>query len=147
METPKRRINILILEDDLSTLCKIFNVLRSLRFDFSITVLSRYDYVEKLINKSDLKFDLILLDRDCSIGGSFHVLDLERFGAKRTISISSVPPYNIDALRRGVSMIIHKNYEDLNGFSKQLAVFIKKILNKAYPEEGQGGICERKTID
>ena len=128
MPTTPKRINTLILEDDLSTLCEIFNVLRSLRFDFSLTVISRYDYVDKLINKSDLKFDLILLDRDCSIGGSFHILDIERFGVHKTISISSCPPWNEEAKKRGVLKIIEKKYEDMDSFSEELASAIKEIL-------------------
>jgi len=123
-----KKINVLILEDDVEVLCEIFNVLRSLRYNFLPTVLSRSDYVEKLINKSELDFDLILLDRDCSIGGSFHVLDIERFGVHKAISISSCPPWNAEAKKRGVSKIIEKSFKDLEGFSEQLASAIKGIL-------------------
>src|SRR3989344_6808511 len=94
-------IRILILEDDLETLSLLLKKLHLLEEelansaspkDFSLITLSEYTQVEDLINKSqNLDFDVILLDRDCKAGGSFHVLDIERFGAGKIISISSIP--------------------------------------------------------
>lgn len=34
---------------------------------------------------------MILLDRDCKIAGSFHILDIEKFGVHKIISILSTP--------------------------------------------------------
>ncbi|KKQ79741.1 MAG: Lon protease [Candidatus Daviesbacteria bacterium GW2011_GWA1_38_7] len=45
-------------------------------------MLSEYTQVEDYINKSkEFKFDIVLLDRDCKAGGSFHVLDIDKIGA------------------------------------------------------------------
>src|SRR3989344_4357643 len=96
-----KTIRILILEDDLETLSLIFEKLHLLEEklansekpkDFSVVTLSEYTQVEEFINKSQkFDFDVILLDRDCKAGGSFHVLDIERFGADKIISIPSIP--------------------------------------------------------
>jgi len=64
-----KTISVLILEDDLKTLAKIFDRLADLedrwakegiRRDFTPVVLSDYTQVEKYINHSDQKFDLAL---------------------------------------------------------------------------------------
>ena len=117
-----RTLKILILEDDLETLSIIFKVLSQLTeiVTFIPMVFAEYTYVEKYVNNSDLKFDLILLDRDCALGGSFHVLDIERFGPEKIISISSCPPYNMDAKKRGVTKIIEKDYTNLKQFEDEL---------------------------
>ena len=108
-----KTIRILILEDDLETLSLLLKKLHLLEEDmadsdslkdFSIVTLSEYTQVEEFINKSSkIDFDVILLDRDCKAGGSFHVLDIERFGADKIISISSVPDYNEEAMSRGIT--------------------------------------------
>src|SRR3989344_6954805 len=90
---------ILILEDDLRTLSKILDKLSKLEDDqpysFCIVVLTDYLQVQDYINNNPkAEFDIILLDRDCKLAGSFHVLDIERFGADKIIAISSVPEYN-----------------------------------------------------
>lgn len=119
--------NILILEDDLETLSIIFRVLFETKIDFAPVVFSTYEQVEKILNPSDLKFDLILLDRDCAIGGSFHALDFEKFGVDKVIGISSVPPYNEQLLKIGVKVVINKEYQDLEKFAIKLKL---EILNK-----------------
>ena len=111
---------ILILEDDLETLSVIFQVLTETNIDFVPVVLSTYEQVEKILNPSDLKFDLILLDRDCALGGSFHALDFEKFGVDKIIGISSVPTYNEDLLKKGVQIVINKEYQDLKKFAAEL---------------------------
>lgn len=125
--------NILILEDDLKTLSKILARLAVLEedqpFDFSTVILSNYLQVQELINKnSKIDFDIILLDRDCKLGGSFHVLDIERFGPEKIISISSVPEYNELAKRRGVKGVIPKDYQDLDKFADTVVKEIEKML-------------------
>ena len=90
---------ILILEDDLKTLSKLLAELAKLEEDqpfyFSLVILTDYIQVEDYINDNPkAKFDIILLDRDCKLAGSFHVLNLEKFGADKVIAISSVPEYN-----------------------------------------------------
>ena len=118
--------NILILEDDLETLSIIFRVLFESKIDFAPVVFSTYEQVEKILNPSYLKFDLILLDRDCAMGGSFHALDFEKFGVDKIIGISSVPPYNEELLKIGVKVVIDKEYHDLNKFASELKTQIEK---------------------
>lgn len=128
--------NILILEDDIQTLSKILDGIAKLEkdfypTDFDITVLSNYEVVEKWINKESAdKYDLILLDRDCKMGGSFHILDIEKFGPEKIISISSMPQWNKEAEARGVKNIIRKDYENLDTFVDSVISGIPKILKK-----------------
>lgn len=131
-------IRILILEDDLQTLSKLFGKLSQLEdkyadsglpIDFSTVVLSEYTQVEEYINNNPkTQFDIILLDRDCKIGGSFHVLDIERFGAEKIISISSVPEYNEDARKRGIKRIVWKDYQNLENFADEVISRIQEVL-------------------
>ena len=81
---------ILILEDGLKTLSKILEKLAVLEhdqpYDFCLVILTDYTQVQDYINSnSKAEFDIILLDRDCKLSGSFHVLDLEKFGADKVI--------------------------------------------------------------
>lgn len=125
--------NILILEDDLKTLSKILYKLALLEenqsFDFSTVILSNYLQVQELINKNtNIDFDIILLDRDCKLCGSFHVLDIERFGPEKIISISSVPEYNELAKKRGIKRVIIKDYRFLDEFADKVVKEIEKML-------------------
>ena len=121
--------SILILEDDLETLSVIFRVLFESKIDFAPVVFSTYEQVEKIINPSSITFDLILLDRDCALGGSFHALDLQKFGVDKIIGISSVPPYNEELLKRGVQTVINKDYENLKKFARELSeTIVQKIV-------------------
>lgn len=134
-----KTVRLLILEDDLETLSLIFKKLHLLQEEleakspaatFSVTVLSEYTQVEELINKSkNLDFDVILLDRDCKAGGSFHVLDIERFGVKKVISISSIPDYNEEAEKRGVSKTVWKDYKNLDQFTDKVIDKIREVLS------------------
>jgi len=76
------------------------------------------------------KFDIILLDRDCKLAGSFHVLNLEKFGADKVISISSVPEYNDQAQKRGVTKVILKDYQYLDDFADKVVKAIGEIVSK-----------------
>ncbi len=112
-------IRILILEDDLQTLSKLLDKLYQLeeklvdskyKRDCAVTVLSEYTQVEEYINKSsNPQFDIVLLDRDCKAGGSFHVLDMNKIGVEKIISISSIPQYNEELQKLGVIKIVHKD--------------------------------------
>ncbi len=106
---------LLILEDDLLTLSKILYKLSKLEqdqpYDFCLVILTDYIQVQDYVNiNPKAEFDLILLDRDCKLGGSFHVLDIERFGADKVIGISSVPKYNDELKERGVTKVLLKDY-------------------------------------
>lgn len=128
--------NILILEDDLETLSKILDRLAVLEedqpFDFSTVILANYLQVEEFINKNaNISFDIILLDRDCKFGGSFHTLDLERFGADKVIAISSVPEYNEQAKKRGVKRIIPKDYQYIDDFADKVVKEIADLIRNS----------------
>jgi len=124
---------VLILEDDLETLSVIMKSLFSLEEenpnekDFAVTVFSEYTQVEDYLNKIEApNFNLILLDRDCKMCGSFHVLDFEKFGKDKIISISSTPRWNEDAEAAGIKRIVPKDYSDLNDFGERLIEEINK---------------------
>lgn len=129
-----KTIRILILEDDLKTLAILFDKLsvmedKSDLYDFAVTILSEYHQVEEYINKkTDKDFDIILLDRDCKAGGSFHILDFSRFSSNKIISISSIPEYNEQARNKGVKRIIWKDYENLDDFSNKVMKEIESLL-------------------
>lgn len=127
---------ILILEDDLRTLSKILDRLSVLEDDqpyqFSMVILTNYLQVEEYINNNPKSsFDMILLDRDCKLGGSFHVADLERLGPEKVIAISSVPKYNEEAKKRGVRRVVEKDYKNLEVFAdalkKEVAVYLREM--------------------
>ncbi len=131
---------ILILEDDFEAVSKIMAELYDLEelfspFDFDITTLSTYEAVEKLINPQESDaYDVILLDRDCKIGGSFHILDMEKFGVHKIISISSTPQWNEEAKARGVKRVVHKNFGNLEGFAKKVSSEVESLLKKNHLE-------------
>ena len=129
-----KNIKILVLEDDLETVEKIYTVLRKIEDDgnmaFGVTVIPDYIQVEELINKNPhLKFDVLLLDRDCFLGGSFHNVNLKNFDIDKVISISSVPAYNDQAKALGVKRTVSKDYSDLNVFAVNFEKELKLIIN------------------
>jgi hypothetical protein len=86
--------------------------------------------VEKYVNKmADDYIDIILLDRDCKIGGSFHVLDFERFNKEKIISISAIPQWNDEAVVSGVSKVLWKDHDNLEDWSEKLMMYIEKMIN------------------
>ncbi|MFA5158008.1 MAG: hypothetical protein WC451_02370 [Patescibacteria group bacterium] len=131
-----KTIRILILEDDLKTLSTITDGLFYLEeslfekhINFAITVFSEYLSVEDYLNKTENpNFDIILLDRDCKLGGSFHVIDIEKFGADKFIAISTQPEYNEAAKKLGVNRVVRKDYEHLDEFRDSLINKIKSLL-------------------
>jgi len=133
-----RRIRILILEDDLETLAKLLDALHKLEetmvnapnsADIAVTVLSEFTQVEEYIN-TILKptFDIVLLDRDCKAGGSFHTLDSDKVGVDKIVSISSVPQYNELMANLGVTKVVQKDYEELDSFVRQVITYIKSMI-------------------
>lgn len=131
-------VRILILEDDLSTLSKLLEKLSELedrltrerQIEFSVVILSEYKQVEKYINKDPQpEFDIILLDRDCVLGGSFHTLDFKKFDLNKIVGISSVPEYNEQLRKMGVSKIIHKDYQRLDEFSVETIKILDCIIS------------------
>lgn len=132
-----RTARILLLEDDLETLSKLLNGIHKLEATLAdsktcviaVTVFSEYTQVEDYLNKmSANNYDVILLDRDCKLGGSFHTLDLKKFAVDKVISISSIPEYNQEAKLNGVKRIVHKDYSKLDEFTESVLEQIKELL-------------------
>jgi len=129
---------ILILEDDLLTLSLLVQKIHLLEEellksdsprDIAVTVLSEYTQVEEYLNKTDhIKFDVILLDRDCKACGSFHVLDFDKYGKDKIISISTTPQWNKEAIENGVKRVIYKDHSRIENFANRIIEEIKSIL-------------------
>ena len=124
---------ILILEDNLLVLSKILANLEILEQDqpysLSLVILTDYQQVEDYINNNPkAQFDIIFLDRDCKLNGSFHNLNFERFGADKVIAISSIPEYNEEAKKRGVSKIILKDIRNYDEFAKKVVKFVEEMI-------------------
>ncbi|MFZ2975903.1 MAG: hypothetical protein WA055_04750 [Candidatus Moraniibacteriota bacterium] len=134
METKR----ILILEDDLFTLSTLLQKINLLEEellkdnpprDIAITILSEYTQVEEYLNKTDhIKFDVILLDRDCKACGSFHCLDFEKYGKDKIISISTTPQWNKEAIERGVQKVIYKDHSQIEKFADKVVEEIRMML-------------------
>lgn len=134
METKR----ILILEDDLLTLSTLLQKIHLLEEkllgdnppkDIAITVLSEYTQVEEYLNKTDhIKFDVILLDRDCKACGSFHCLDFEKYGKDKIISISTIPQWNKEAIGKGIQKVIYKDHSQIENFADKVIQEIRSML-------------------
>ena len=137
---------ILILEDNLQVLSKLLDKLFVLEqdqpCDFSVIALTNHQQVEDYVNNNPkAQFDIILLDRDCKLNNSFHVLNIERFGADKVISISSVPEYNQEAKQRGVKRVVLKDLQYIDEFAikvvKEVENFIRPgWLERLHPKKG-----------
>ena len=133
-----KTIRILILEDDLETLavlaeCLVVVQKRYENVDIALTILAEYTQVEEYLNPAKENiYDIILLDRDCKACGSFHCLDFSKYPVEKVIAISSVPPYNEEMIKRGVTRVVHKDYQALDefvdGVNEQLDQMIKKLI-------------------
>lgn len=124
---------ILILEDDLRALSFLLNRIGQLEerlagIDIAVTVLSEYTQVEEYINNSQINFDIVLLDRDCKACGSFHILDFEKIGVEKIVSISAIPQWNEEARSRGVKRIILKTHENIEDFADKVAKEIAEMV-------------------
>lgn len=128
-----KNIKVLVLEDDLETLEYIFRVLKEVSIEkeipIGVTTLPDYKQTDLFINKNPyFKYDILLLDRDCFLGGSFQVVNLDLFNKDKIISISSVPDYNKKAGEMGVTRFILKDYKNLDKFSGELKEEILKLV-------------------
>jgi len=133
-----RTIRILILEDDLLTLTSLLQKIHLLEEellksdsprDIAVTVLAEYTQVEEYLNKTNhIKFDVILLDRDCKACGSYHVLDFEKYGKDKIISISTTPQWNKEAIERGIKKVVYKDHSNIENFASRAVEEIKRII-------------------
>ena len=129
-----KTIRILILEDDLETLATLMKNLYYLEenlpyISFGVTVFSEYLQVEDYVNKIEKpNFDIVLLDRDCNIGGSFHVLDFKKIGIDKIISISTVPEWNNEAAERGVKKVCWKGHNNIEDWGERIVEIIDNMV-------------------
>lgn len=127
-------LRILILEDNIFALAALTKAIAKLedeninRFDVALTILAEYTQVEEYINKTNMEFDIVLLDRDCKSCGSFHALDFEKIGVDKIISISAIPEWNEEAKKRGVRRIVLKDLEKLDEFANKVREEIKAMI-------------------
>lgn len=122
-----------MLEDNLKVLSKLLDKLYTLEGnqpnELSVIILTNHQQVQDYINSNPkASFDIALLDYDDTIGRSFHDLEIERFGADRIISISSVPKWNEEAQKRGVRRVILKDYAHLDDFADKVVKEIEVML-------------------
>ena len=137
-----KTFRILILEDDIQTISfltkKISQIEAELKEgDIAVTVLSEYTQVEEYINNTKTDFDVILLDRDCKACGSFHVLNFDKFGVDKIISISAIPEWNKEARERGVTRVVLKDLINLEKFADNVSGEIKRIIKKYAQNYGE----------
>ncbi len=125
--------SILILEDNLKVLSnfleKLFVLEQDQPFDFALVILTTSKQVEDYVNNNPkAMFDIVIIDRDCKLGGSFHVLELNRFNINNIISISTVEEYNEDLKKKGVRRVVLKDQRDLDKFSEQVTKEVEQII-------------------
>ena len=130
-----KNIRVLVLEDDLEALECIMGILKDVSIEIEkligVTVLPDYIQTEEFVNKHpEIKYDILLLDRDCYLGGSFHRANLDNFDKEKVISISSIPKWNKEAKAKGIRTIVYKDFDDLEYFAKILKREILRILKK-----------------
>lgn len=124
---------ILILEDNLQVLSKLLDRLYKLEGDqpneLSVIVLTNGQQVQDYINSNPkASFNIALIDYDDKLGRTFHILKIEKFGAEKIISISSVPKWNEEAQKRGVRKVILKDYSRLDEFADKVVKEIEIML-------------------
>lgn len=137
MPKPEPKLfNVLILEDDLEICGRLLLSLHKVEpqlapYDLDVTLLSTGNAVEQLINAHpERQFDVILLDRDCKLNRSFHVLDLQIFDPSYIVSISSTPMWNHEARSNGIKHCVPKSFSDLGGFADRAAAKVQELLGE-----------------
>jgi len=128
-----KEVRVLVLEDDLETLEFILRVLKEVslekEIEIGVTALPDYVQTELFINNNPaIKYDILFLDRDCFLGGTFHVVNLNFFDKDKVISISSVPEYNEKAKELGIKRVVWKDYQNLGNFARELKAQIVQII-------------------
>ena len=134
---PKRErqlYRLLLLEDDLEVASKLLLAFHRIEphlapVGLDVTHLSTALSVEELVNAyPNRRYDVILMDRDCKMGRSFHVLDTTIAPAGKVISISSTPAWNLEAQQNGISQVVPKSFNDLDGFAERAAHKVLELL-------------------
>ena len=133
-------LSVLILEDNLLVLSQLLKSLEYLEreqpYSLTLTVLTDSLQMKRLINSNpDLEFDIILLDRDCKLNGSFHELDIERLGVEKIIAISSIIEYNDDLKKRGVKRLVEKDLSNLYNFNIETMRHFSELMKITPPRK------------
>lgn len=131
----KSKISVLILEDNLYAVSALLNQLGNLEQelmgenrDLSVVTFPSTQYVEGEVNGHNANdFDIIILDRDDKQGGSFHALDIEKFGPHKVIGVSTVPEWNELLKKRGVTRIVRKDFLDLEAWAKEVVRHVVQV--------------------
>ncbi len=58
------------------------------------------------------------------------MLDIEKFGIDKIIAISSVPDFNIQLQKRGVTGVVEKDYANIDTFSQKVVKVIEEMIRK-----------------
>jgi hypothetical protein len=128
-----KKLRVLVLEDDIRSLRFILAALDELgdekKADIAVTILSDHIQVREYVNKNpEISYDILLLDRDCFLGGSFHTVDLSRFDKEHAISISSIFENNQQAIKMGVKRVVRKDYDNLADFKDRIKQELARMM-------------------
>lgn len=84
--------------------------------------------VEMGANSQDADyFDVVILDYYSS-DGTFHVINIEKFGPQKFIAISSVDAMNKQAQARGVARSVQKRRDRVGSTVKAIVLNVQEIL-------------------
>lgn len=124
--------HILILEDTSYVIEGLIREIRDLESElyekFEISVYSTSREVKQIVNQQPAdSYDVIILDRNAS-DGSFHELDIAKFGPRKIISISSIDRFNENMKIQGVKHTVLKSHDQLERFFSQVREAIREIM-------------------
>ncbi len=124
--------HILVLEDLDYIVDGLLSRLGAIESDcgdgLKVSVYTTSREVEQIVNEHTSEtYDVIILDRNAP-DGTFHVLDIDKFGPEKIISISSVDSFNQKLKKRGVKHTVHKRHEQLDHFFDEVERAIRDIL-------------------
>ncbi len=136
MKNKKSTVRILLLEDDIKAIAALTQKFSEFEqemiehgLDLSLVILSEYSMVEQYINPDNKhEYDVVLLDRDCKVGGSFHALDFSKFDLDKIVSISAIPQWNEEAKGKGVKRVVLKDIENIYWFAEKVIKEVGEII-------------------
>ena len=124
--------HILILEDMPYVIEGLIREIRDLESElnekFEIYTYTTSREVKQIVNQQPAgSYDVIILDRNAP-DGSFHELDIAKFGPGKVISISSIDSFNENMKIQGVEHTAHKRHDQLELFFAQVREAVEEIL-------------------
>ena len=143
MKNKKLTVRILLLEDDIKAIAALTQKFSEFEqemiehgLDLSLVVLSEYSMVEQYINPDNKhEYDVVLLDRDCKIGGSFHALDFSKFDLDKIVSISAMPHWNEEAKEKGIKRVVLKDIENIYWFAEKVMKEVGQIIGIVWSDD------------